>query len=46
MNLRGDGKIIIKMLRIIYESNIDKEIIARWEAQIDEYFSEKIKAHL
>jgi hypothetical protein len=31
------------MLRIIYESNIDKEIIARWEAQIDECFREKLK---
>jgi hypothetical protein len=35
-----------KMLRIIYESNIDKEIIARWEAQIDECFREKIKSSL
>jgi hypothetical protein len=35
-----------KMLRIIYESNIDKEIISRWEAQIDECFREKIKSSL
>jgi hypothetical protein len=35
-----------KMLDIIYKSNIDKEIIKRWEAQIDECFREKIKSNL
>ena len=30
-----------KMLDIIYKSNIDIEIVKRWEAQIDECFREK-----
>ena len=45
-SLYGDGKIIKKMLDIIYKSNIDKEIIKRWETQIDECFREKIKSNL
>jgi len=35
-----------KMLDIIYKSNIDIEIVKRWEAQIDECFREKIKSNL
>lgn len=35
-----------KMLKVIYDSNIDKEIVKRWEAQIDECFREKIKSNL
>tara|TARA_B100001287_G_C22226193_1_gene319316 strand:+ start:321 stop:521 length:201 start_codon:yes stop_codon:yes gene_type:complete len=35
-----------KMLDIIYKSNIDTEIVKRWEAQIDECFREKIKSNL
>ena len=35
-----------KMLNIIYKTNIDKEIVKRWEAQIDECFREKIKSNL
>lgn len=35
-----------KMLKIIYKSNIDSEIVKRWESQIDECFREKIKSKL
>jgi hypothetical protein len=35
-----------KMLKIIYNSNIEPEIIKRWEYQIDQCFSEKIKSKL
>ena len=35
-----------KMLNIIYKTNIDTEIVKRWEAQIDECFREKIKSKL
>jgi hypothetical protein len=35
-----------KMLKIIYKSNVDSEIVKRWESQIDECFREKIKSKL
>jgi len=35
-----------KMLQIINQSDIDKDIVKRWEAQIDECFREKIKSNL
>ena len=35
-----------KMLETINKTNIDKDIVKRWEAQIDECFREKIKSRL
>lgn len=35
-----------KMLKIIYKSNVDSEIVKRWESQIDQCFREKIKSKL
>jgi len=35
-----------KMLKIIYKSNVDSEIVKRWESQIDECFRDKIKSKL
>ena len=35
-----------KMLKTIYKSNVDSEIVKRWESQIDECFREKIKSKL
>lgn len=35
-----------RMLKIIYKSNVDSEIVKRWESQIDQCFREKIKSKL
>tara|TARA_Y100001978_G_C23393335_1_gene291059 strand:- start:222 stop:413 length:192 start_codon:yes stop_codon:yes gene_type:complete len=35
-----------KMLKIIYNSNVETEIVKRWESQIDECFRQKIKSKL
>ena len=35
-----------KMLQIINKSNIEPEIVKRWESQINECFREKIKSKL
>tara|TARA_B100000212_G_C26985355_1_gene368382 strand:+ start:177 stop:368 length:192 start_codon:yes stop_codon:yes gene_type:complete len=35
-----------KMLKIIYDSNVETEIVKRWESQIDQCFREKIKSKL
>ena len=35
-----------KILEIINKTNIDKDTVKRWEAQIDECFREKIKSRL
>jgi len=34
------------MLKTIYNSNVEPEIVKRWESQIDQCFREKIKSKL
>ena len=35
-----------KILKIIYNSNIEPDIVKKWEYQIDQCFREKIKSKL